>query len=72
MISTEGLSDSLDSAVNGSILNYASVLAQFAIIVAICFSFRNFGRFYRGIRQIELSNQTIFYDQSGQQNNHPP
>lgn len=60
MISTEELSDSLDSAVNGSILNHASVLAQFAIIVAICFSFRNFGRFYRGIRQIELSNQTIF------------
>lgn len=60
MISTEELSDSLDSAVDGSILNHASVLAQFAIIVAICFSFRNFGRFYRGIRQIELSNQTIF------------
>lgn len=60
MISTEKLSDSLDSAVDGSILNHASVLAQFAIIVAICFSFRNFGRFYRGIRQIELSNQTIF------------
>ena len=60
MISTEELSDSLDSAVDGSILNHASVLAEFAIIVAICFSFRNFGRFYRGIRQIELSNQTIF------------
>ena len=60
MISTEELSDFLDSAVDGSILNHASVLAQFAIIVAICFSFRNFGRFYRGIRQIELSNQTIF------------
>lgn len=60
MISTEELSDSLDSAVNGSILNHVSVLARFAIIVAICFSFRNFGRFYRGIRQIELSNQTIF------------
>ena len=60
MISTEELSGSLDSAVDGSILNHASVLAEFAIIVAICFSFRNFGRFYRGIRQIELSNQTIF------------
>ena len=60
MISTEELSDFLDSAVDGSILNHASVLAEFAIIVAICFSFRNFGRFYRGIRQIELSNQTIF------------
>ena len=60
MISTEELSGSLDSAVDGSILNHASVLAEFAIIVAICFSFRNFGRCYRGIRQIELSNQTIF------------
>ena len=39
---------------------HALTLEQYAIIVAICFSFRNFGRFYRGIRQIELSNQTIF------------
>ena len=40
--------------------HHALTLEQYAIIVAICFSFRNFGRFYRGIRQIELSNQTIF------------
>ena len=28
--------------------------------IVVCFSFCNFERFYRGIRQIELSNQTIF------------